>query len=431
MIFRPVNRMLHSCAILFLLCGGAAFSQSLAAEPQATKSQTSRPPLAIPTNIAYERRVIHPSPTQQDQTTQSQTQPCSRDEVTSLVSRVVLPFMQEHPRLALTVGVLDAGASAVLGFGQMKLDGGATPDGRTMYEIGSITKVFTSLCLQRLVERGDVSLHDPVQKYLGGEVRMPAFESKPITLLHLSTHTSGLPRMPGNFASLTRLAAVVGNPYATYTPREMFEFLNGCKLTRAPESKVEYSNLGAGLLGLALARREKMPYEKMVRELVCEPLGLNDTVITLSPDQQARLAQATHQALLLGNADSPAVNWGFQECFCGAGALRSTANDMLRFLAANLGLIDTPLLTSLQATHAFRFKESDAMSMGLGWIRSPWNGFAEPIIWHNGGTGGYHAFIGMNRPARCAVVLLCNSNADGLDQLAGRILREFSVKRKP
>ena len=409
---------------MLFLSGFMSPPGSQGTETLAVKSQPAAPSPAIPTSIAFEQHAgqdTHANP----------AHPLSRDEVTSLVSRVVLPFMKKHPKLAITVGVLDSGTSAVLGFGQTKLDGGAPPDGRTVYEIGSITKVFTSLCLERLVECGDVRLEDPVQQYLGDEVHMPVYEGKPITLLHLSTHTSGLPRMPGNFASLTRLAAVVGNPYATYSPREMFEFLNQYKLTRAPESRVEYSNMGAGLLGMALARREKKPYEQMVRELVCEPLGLKDTVITLNPGQQARLAQATHQAAFLGGIDTATANWEFQECFCGAGALRSTVNDMLRFLAANLGILETPLLDSLKRTHAFRFKENETMSMGMAWIRSPWKGFAEPVIWHNGGTGGYCSFIGMTEGSRCAVALLANTNADEVDGLAIQILRQLSAKRKP
>jgi CubicO group peptidase (beta-lactamase class C family) len=274
-----------------------------------------------------------------------------------------------------------------------------------------------------------VRLNEPVDACFDGELHIPRFQGKPITLEHLATHTSGLPRIPGNFFLVSSLTATNGNPYSRYTPQRLIAWLNSYQPTIAPGTRSEYSNMGAGLLGLALARREKMPYESMVKKRICEPLGLRDTAVTLTPDQKRRLTPGMQRISAWGPMvlGTRAENWTFQDSFVGAGGLRSTANDLLHFLAANLGLESTPLNASMEKMHAFRVKETDVMSMGLGWVRCTWKGFAEPVVWHNGGTGGYRTFIGMNKRARCAVAVLCNTQTDDVDVLAVNILRAVSA----
>src|SRR5947209_4284392 len=179
--------------------------------------------------------------------------------------------------VGIVVGIIGPQGSKIYSYGRLAADSKAVPDGDTVFEIGSVTKVFTSLLLADMVQRGEVALTDPVSKYLPADVKMPERGGKKITLIDLATHTSGLPGMPNNFHSKDP-----GNPYADYTVPQLYEFLATVELTRDIGSQYEYSNLGGGLLGHALARRARTDYETLVRTRILEPLGMKSTAITLS-----------------------------------------------------------------------------------------------------------------------------------------------------
>ena len=145
---------------------------------------------------------------------------------------------------------------------------GAMPlDADSVFEIGSITKVFTAILLADMADRGEVALDDPVAKFLPESVRVPERNGRRITLLDLTTQSSGLPRMPDNLRPKDPT-----NPYADYTPEQMFEFLGRYELTRDIGAQYEYSNLGVGLLGQALAHRAGKSYEALVKERILDPL---------------------------------------------------------------------------------------------------------------------------------------------------------------
>jgi serine-type D-Ala-D-Ala carboxypeptidase/endopeptidase len=307
---------------------------------------------------------------------------------------------------ALVVGVIDAdGRRRVFGH----TAGGRTFDGRTLFEIGSITKVYTATLLADMVERGEVKLDDPVQKYLPEGVKMPLRGGQPVTLLELATHTSGLPRMPSNFAPRDP-----ANPYADYTAKELYAYLAGLELPAVAAREAAYSNLGVGLLGHALARRAGRSYEELVRTRILSPLGMTSTAIALSPELRARLAPG-HDA-----EGKPVRNWDL-DVLAGAGGLRSTVDDQLRFLAANL---DPPLAGTLGKALARvlvprRPTERPDTEVALGWHVTR-RGSRE-IVAHNGGTGGYRSYVGFDRGARRAVVVLSASLKD-IDDLGLHLL---------
>ena len=204
------------------------------------------------------------------------------------------------------VGVIDPKGRWIVAYGSLN-EGDARPlNGDTIFEIGSATKVFTSLLLADMVQRGEVSLDDPVAKYLPPSVKMPERNGRSITLVDLATHTSGLPRLPSNLAPKDP-----GNPYADYSVEQLYEFLSSYQLTRDIGSKYEYSNLGGGLLGYVLARRAGKSYEDLVESRICAPLGMSNTRITLTPEMKARLA-AGHNAALdkVENWDLPTLAGG-------------------------------------------------------------------------------------------------------------------------
>jgi D-alanyl-D-alanine-carboxypeptidase/D-alanyl-D-alanine-endopeptidase len=297
--------------------------------------------------------------------------------------------------VGIVVGVVDSSGARFFSYGRTALAGGAPVDERTVYEIGSVTKVFTALSLADMVVKGEAGLDDPVQRYLPDSVVVPRRDSLQITLRLLSAQRSGLPRLPGNFAP-----ANPANPYADYDAGRLYAFLNGYTLTRNPGARYEYSNLGVGLLGLALSRRNGASYERMVAQRVIGPLGLTSTGVTLTPDMRSRLAHG-HQ----DQSEKP--NWEF-DALAGAGALRSTAADLARFLGAAMGLVRTPLDSAFRLTEAVQADAGPTMRIGLGWHFI--GGDTATIIWHNGGTGGYHSFIGFDPRRRVGVVVLSNSS---------------------
>src|SRR5262245_59424630 len=189
-----------------------------------------------------------------------------------------------------------------------------------------------------MVLRGEVALDDPAQKYLPSTLQMPTWRAEEITLFHLATHTSSLPRLPANLWKTMKDPA---NPYANYSVSDMYEFLSGYKLTRPIGSRVEYSNLGMGLLGDILGRVAARSYEGLVSERILRPLGMNHTSLALSPEQLGRLAPGhTLTGKVTANWDIPTL--------AGCGALRSTMGDVLRFMAASMNCAASPLAEAVR-----------------------------------------------------------------------------------
>jgi CubicO group peptidase (beta-lactamase class C family) len=291
-------------------------------------------------------------------------------------------------------------------------------DSTGVFEIGSITKTFTASILADMVARGEVRLDDPVAKFLPSAAHIPSRNGRQITLVDLATQSSGLPRMPSNFTPRDSM-----NPYADYTVPQMYAFLSSYQLTRDIGASYEYSNLGVGLLGHALALKAGTSYENLVTRRILTPLGMKETAITLTPSMRARLAPGH-------DGDGNVVpNWDLPT-LAGAGALRSTANDMLTYLAANLDTSTAPLTRAMRDAHAPR-RDAGAPTtqIGLAWhITARPNG---KIVWHNGGTGGYRSFTGFDPVRRVGVVVLCNNGTESVDDLGFHLLDETFPLRTP
>jgi len=315
----------------------------------------------------------------------------------------------QHHDVGIVVGILDASGRRIVSYGSFD-PGGKAVDGDTLFEIGSATKVFTSLLLADAVTRGEVRLDDPVAKYLPPSVKVPERAGKKITLIDLATHTSGLPRMPSNM-----MPKDAANPYADYSVTQLYDFLSSYELPRDVGSQYEYSNLGVALLGHVLARRAGTDYETLVRTRITTPLAMKNTVITLNAAQMARLAPGHNpQRQRVANWDLPT--------FAGAGALRSTANDLLTFLAANLGMTKSalaPAMTLMLKTR--RPTGPPGTDIALGWHVTT-KGDSH-IIWHNGGTGGYRSYMAFDAARNAAVVVLTNTFTDeGGDDIGHHLL---------
>jgi CubicO group peptidase (beta-lactamase class C family) len=330
------------------------------------------------------------------------------------IEKVIQERVDNGYSASIVVGLLEENGSQFYGYGKLDELGTQVVNENTLYEIGSITKVFTSLLLADMVEKGELSLDDPIDKFLPPEAKVPMCNGQKITLEHLATHTSGLPRMPENFAPQN-----MGNPYVDYTVEEMYKFLSNYTLTRDIGSQYEYSNFGFGLLGYILELKSGMSFEELVKSRIGEELGLKDTTISLTPEQQARLAKGH-----VGDREVP--NWDFA-ALAGAGALRSTASDLLTFLAAEMGLKESKLYPAMEKTQrALTSSGTPGLEIGLGW--HIYKKFDSEILWHNGQTGGYSSFIGLDKNHKKAVVVLSNST-DNLDDLGLNILNQnFKLK---
>jgi CubicO group peptidase (beta-lactamase class C family) len=323
---------------------------------------------------------------------------------------------RDRQSVGIVVGVIeakdakDARSRRVITYGSLEKGDSRPLNGDTVFEIGSVTKVFTSLILADMVRRGEVALTDPVAKYLPADVKVPERNGRVITLQDLATHTSGLSRLPTNFRPKDP-----ANPYADYTDAQLYQFLSTYVLPRDIGSKYEYSNLGGGLLGHALARRAGMDYEALVRARITGPLQMNSTSVVLSADQQRRLAVGHNDRL------AAVPNWDLPT-LAGAGALRSTANDLLTFVAANLGATPSPLAPAMSAMLTDRKPTGmPGLDVALAWHIFTRNG--DEIIWHNGGTGGYRSFVGYSPRTKVGVVVLSNtSTTAGVDDIGLHVL---------
>lgn len=315
--------------------------------------------------------------------------------------------VDHRDNVGIVVGIVNPSGTEYYSYGKTVIYGNQTPNENTVFEIGSLTKAFTSILLADMVERGEVSPEDTIEKYLPSSVRAPTRNGQSITLAHLATHTSGLPRIPSNLYPANQ-----SNPYADYSVKQMYDFLSSHTLGRDIGTKYEYSNYGMGLLGHILALRSGMTYEELIEQRIADELGMPDTRITLTPEMQNRFAKGH-------NENGAVANWDFPTLAV-AGALRSTAQDLLTFLAANMGLKESRLYPAIQATHESRNQAGSAnLHVGLGWhIRTSGD---KDIIWHNGGTGGYHSFAGFVKGTQRGVVVLTNTEKS-IDEIGFHLL---------
>ncbi|MFS4417902.1 serine hydrolase [Maribacter sp. 2307ULW6-5] len=310
----------------------------------------------------------------------------------------------------IVVGIIDANGTNYHSFGVKSLKTKEAVDPHSIFEIGSITKVFTGILLANMVLKERMTLEDPIQNYLPEGVTAPTRKGASIQLVHLANHTAALPRMPSNFEP-----ANPANPFADYSEAQLYDFLNNYTLRRDIGAQYEYSNYAMGLLGHVLALANKMDYEALLAAQITKPLGLAHTGIQLSPIMEKNLALGHSGGLQVENWDLTTL--------AGAGAIRSNAVDMLKFLGANMGLEKSDLYPAMQLSHLNSREEGAAPMVGLGWHIMVL-GDTE-IVWHNGGTGGYRSFAGFVKGGNKGVVVLSNSNAN-VDDIGMHILHPES-----
>jgi CubicO group peptidase (beta-lactamase class C family) len=325
----------------------------------------------------------------------------------------------QRQSVGIVVGTFGAEGRHIVSHGNFGAYYARPVDADTAFEIGSITKVFTTLVLAEMAGRGEIGLDDPVAMHLPATVHMPQRNSREINLTDLATHTSGLPRLPENMAPSDD-----DNPYADYSVEQMYAFLSAYELPRDIGSQYEYSNLGMGLLGHVLARRAGMSYGALVRERILAPLNMRSTADTPAVYMKSRLANGHDDKLM------PVLNWDLPT-LAGAGALLSTADDMLNFVEMLVDAPASPLHAALATTLAIRRPTgAEGDETGLGWVIS--GSGDDQIIWHNGGTGGYRSYLGFMPAKGVGVVALSNTSTEaGVDDIGRHLLDSRNPLAEP
>ena len=322
-------------------------------------------------------------------------------------------IVRQRAALGAVVAVLRPEGRGVVAFQSPRAAGERPPEASTIFEIASLSKIFTALVLADARVRGEAQFDDPLSAYVPTGVRVPEFDNASITLVDLATHGSGLPLRPNN---LTATAVDAPNKYAGYTLEQLYVGLPNYPLTRQPGTQFEYSNLGFALLGQGLALKLHQPFADLLRERITRPLGMMDTHFGEDPATASRCAQGHGFDLTrVGQTDDGALN--------PAGGLRSTADDLLKLLALFLngtGPDELAQAARLMLT-VDRPGEGAGTRMALGWRRTIVHG--ETYYWSNGSGDGSRTFMGFNPARRVAVVALADTaNGDGFDDIARRVL---------
>ncbi|MDI2131452.1 serine hydrolase domain-containing protein [Yinghuangia seranimata] len=343
-------------------------------------------------------------------------------DLTALVRRTADELAAD--RAGVVVAGVRGGETAFAGAGRVGGDhaGDDVPGPDTLFEIGSITKVFTALLFARLVGRKTVALDEALADALPSGARVPERGGVHITLQHLATHRSGLPRLPKGMLLKALLKPNTPDPYAHCTADHLIGGLARTRLGAPPGRRFRYSNLGGGLLGMALAHRAGTDYETLVLREIAAPLGMVDTVVAVDAARAKRTA-AGHS-----RTGEPVPSWRLMD-LVGAGGLRSTAADLTLFARAHLAFAEEGPLDTGELADAMRLARTvDEPMRGparvhLGWMSLPAGGPGGPrMYWHNGGTGGFSSYIGVD-PAHDAAVVVLSSSSRSVDAPATDLLR--------
>lgn len=331
-------------------------------------------------------------------------------EISAQVKSCIFDQIVNKSKAAIVIGFVDPDGTKIFSFGNMSTAHNIPVNQNTFFNIGSITKTFTTLLLADMVKQGIVNLNDPVEKFLPPSVKVPQFNGKKITLEDLADHTSGLPEWPSN----VWLNNTVGDINPNYNATQLYQALSDTKLTREPGAQVQYSSFGIGLLGHILSLKSGgILYEQLVKDRILDVLGMNDTKIALLQNETNNRFPVGH----LGGKEI--ITPRIPTILADSGAFRSTAPDMLKYVSANLGLIHTKLDDAMQLGHLIRHTSIIANPMnysefrGLGW--RVLTNFGTETITHTGAINGWNAFAGFIPTKQVGVIAMCSCDSTDAD----------------
>jgi CubicO group peptidase (beta-lactamase class C family) len=333
-----------------------------------------------------------------------------QQRIESLIAPYVDPAGAPGKAIGLVAGVSSPTARLMLGFGAKTRFGTVAPGPDDIFEIGSITKVFTGFLLARGIERGQVALDASIEPWF--PAGSPRFNGTPIALLDLATHTSDLPDFPNNMHS-----SDPANPAAGYTAQDLADFMSSYVLAVAPGAQFRYSNLGAGTLGHVLVQAAGAAnYEALVIQEIADPLGMGDTRVSLSQAQAARRIQGYRNGV-------PAPFNDIGAPLQGGGALRSTARDLLAFLDPAVRVGPASAAATWRETVSPRRASPFGTNGATGYLVNSEDHAGGRLYTKGGGTAGFTSHVAFVPAQQVSVVLLANCNGvQGLRDLANAIV---------
>ncbi len=321
-----------------------------------------------------------------------------------LLVRHAEPLVRSGYVPGVVLGVYRDGQEQFVALGAVSYDSDTRPDEHTLYETGSVGKLYTALLLAEADRRGELSLDGLIRQSPSVRRETPALAGSTVAIWHLAAHLSGLPREPDN------LNDEQPNPYAGYNEAMLWDYLSRVALQDAPGERYDYSNLAVGLLGIMLEEAAGLSYVELVRQRIALPLALPDTAAELAPEQAERLAPPHALGV-------ESINWPADDALAASGCLRSTAADTLRFVRLHLDPPDTPMGRSMQRTTEQRYAFEQGGGIGLGW-----HILEDGTRWHNGSTGGYHSFVAFHREHDLALAVLANDSCPEVTELGFHLL---------
>ncbi|MFZ2657751.1 MAG: serine hydrolase domain-containing protein [Victivallales bacterium] len=330
------------------------------------------------------------------------------------VDILVKPLVDSGENVSVVVGVVMPDAQTyVYGYGRTELDSGSTPNGRTIYSIGSVSKGFVSLLLFRMIEEGVIGRNETIGDILGPDFKPEDENVARITLVQLATHSSGMPRHPQTIKLLYAFSCFLftGNNFYEYIDStEGIRYLNEVHLDKEQIGKYTYSNIGVGLLGYLLAKKADKSLTELLQEKIFMPLKMDDTAITLNDEQKHRLAVAySGDQPLFRFRNTPLEPWKFTYFMEGTGAVYSTADDLLLYIKAQLGLqAPSPLDAIIPKTQQIQVY-ADKTNVASGWLTEKPFLDTHEIYFQYGLTSGFNCYLGFDPVNKIGVVVLRNN----------------------
>ncbi len=321
------------------------------------------------------------------------------------VDSVVKGYLTNPGNCGVSIAVYRNKKVSYYNYGEVKKGSKLLPSNKTIYEIGSISKTFTGILFAQALYDKKLELNYPVKKFLGDGFDNLAYKDKPIELVHLANHTGRVHRIPFNLGMQPNYNE--SNPYKNYNKDMVYAYMKLMKPDTFPGVKSEYSNLGMALLGIIEEKTYGKTYGELISEYICKPLEMNDTKINVTDTTRFAKGYDANGALV--------PYWDLGD-LAGAGGIRSTTEDMMKYAKANLEETNPAFKLSHQSTFSDG-KNNVALAWHLATTKK-----GNELIWHNGRTAGFSSFCGIIKNKDAAVVVLGNS-ANPVDQIAIGILK--------